>query len=153
MIMENDICIDRVKFVFTGNEKSGMERMDITNQKKVIYEASKNSSYYAAAEAKADKTQEDCKRLLMKIESLNDYDIENLKKKGESLLQQIELKERTFDQLKCVLDMVTTITLYILFKKSFDLLLIYSYILFQFLFIIMIITIIIYNKGCILCQC
>lgn len=94
---------DKVKFVFSGNEKSGMNEMDKVTQAKVIYESSKGSAYYKASEQKAEKTAEDCKRMLSDLNSMNDYEIDNLKKKSETLLASIELG-RSFKQIKVVLD-------------------------------------------------
>ena len=95
---------DKVKFVFTGNDKAGMKDIDKQRQSRIIYESSKNSAYFKAAEEKADNTSKECDKMITIIQSMNDYEIDNLKKKSETMLSSIEL-QRSFNNIKVVLDM------------------------------------------------
>jgi DNA polymerase kappa len=94
----------KVKFVFSGDSKAGMADIDKQHQAKVIYESSKNSAYYHAAEEKSEKTIEECNRMISVIDSMNEFEINTLKKKAETMLASIEL-QRSFTCVKCVLDM------------------------------------------------
>ena len=95
---------DKVKFVFTGNDKAGMKNMDMERQSRIIYESSKGSAYFKAAAEKADSTSKSCDKMIEILQSMNDYEIDNLKKKSETMLSSIEL-QRSFNNIKVVLDM------------------------------------------------
>lgn len=91
-------------FCFSGGNKAGMQEMDKDKQAQVIYEMSKDSAYFKRSQYLDDKTNEKIEIMINKINLLTKSQIDNLNRQVQLQLSEIEAK-RSFDRLRCVLDM------------------------------------------------
>lgn len=91
-------------FVFSGGNKAGMQNMDKSKQQNVIYEMSKNSTFFKHALAQDEVTQVKTKLMRSCISTLNSNTIERLKCQVNHDLEIIHMKRDT-TKVCVVLDM------------------------------------------------
>jgi nucleotidyltransferase/DNA polymerase involved in DNA repair len=91
-------------FVFSGSNKAGMQMIDKKKQAEVIYESSKNSSYFKHALAQDKKTDEKIRLMHEKLLSLDEEKMRVIKLNIKRDTNRLEAK-RNFSKICCVLDM------------------------------------------------
>ena len=106
MIPSNDASKYSHLFHFSGANKAGMAEMDKKLQSDVIYETSKNSSFFKHAKNQDVKTDEKILIIKKKVNELkHDSNLSNnLQRKVKSDITNVELK-RNLRRICCVIDM------------------------------------------------
>lgn len=91
-------------FTFSGGHKAGMDGMDKEKQAKVIYEMSKNTSYFKRAQEQNRKTVEKVKEMKNKLDRTGERDLKKYTINATKEVECLETK-RNFGNICCVLDM------------------------------------------------
>lgn len=91
-------------FVFSGSNKAGMQMVDKKKQAEVIYESSKNSSYFKHAVMQDKKTDEKIRSMRERLLSLDEEKVRAIKLNIKRETDRLEAK-RNFSKICCVLDM------------------------------------------------
>lgn len=91
-------------FVFSGGNKAGMEAMDKQKQAEVIYEMSKNSSFFKRAKKLDEDAEQRAEKLQKSFQEVRGHLLRQLESAAQSKLLEYE-KSRSFSKICCVLDM------------------------------------------------
>jgi len=101
---ENDSSRYSHLFSFSGLNKAGMDGCDKDTQERIIYEMSKNSSYFKQAERQDKQTDAKISAIKTLFDAITDKQESHLKLAAVNKSVDIE-KHRSFDRICCVLDM------------------------------------------------
>jgi nucleotidyltransferase/DNA polymerase involved in DNA repair len=91
-------------FVFAGGNKAGMEAMDKAKQAEVIYEMSKNSSFFKRAQQLDEEAERRAASLKQVFQGLRGSNLRRMEVVAQNKLLEYE-KRRSFEKICCVLDM------------------------------------------------
>jgi DNA polymerase kappa len=91
-------------FVFAGGNKAGMEAMDKEKQAEVIYEMSKNSSFFKRAKQLGEEADRKAEQLQKEFDQLTGAALRKMESAAQTKLMECE-KRRSFEKICCVLDM------------------------------------------------
>jgi nucleotidyltransferase/DNA polymerase involved in DNA repair len=90
--------------VYSGNNKAGMEDINLETQANIIYESSKNSEYFKRARFQDSKVQQKIEAMVKVVESMNEHQNLQCKSSIHERIQKLE-KKRDLQRICCVIDM------------------------------------------------